>query len=346
MAREEKRSKKSKGGAVVSKDAIAKALKGAMKRWDKVKGDIKGGGFDEFDDGRYIAKMTKAEINQSSNGRLQVAMHWKFLKGDYKGKTKIAYQGIQTEDNVKYFCRDAGKLGYDTDEIEGPEDIIGIVKGLNDDPPTAKISIKTRGDFQNVNVIGLVGEDDEEEDEDDDEEEEDEKSKSKKKSKKDDDEDEDEDDDDDEDSDDDEDDDEEEEKPKKSSKKKSKKDEDEDDEEDEDENEDDDEEDDDEDEKPKKGKGKKSSKKSKDDDEDDDDDEDEDGEDVDVAVGSEIVYTHRGKKVTGTVLEIFAKDNELRVQSGDKKRKISGEDIVEVKESVPEKPAKKRRAKK
>jgi len=323
---------------VAKKEANLDArLKRAMKKWDDAKEGIKAGGFDEFDDGRYKAKMVKAEIGVSANDRLQVLMHWKFLSGEYKGKEKIAFQGIETEESLKYFGIDLEKLGYETDSIEGPDDLKGIIKELNKEKPEARISLKTKGEFQNVNIVKVKGSDDDEEAEDEDEDsddsededEDEEKSSKKKKSKKK------KSDDDDDDESEDEDEDEEEDSSKKKKKKKSK---DEDEDEDEDESDDDDEDD-----KKKKKKKKKSDDEDEDEDSDDEDDESE-AESVEIAVGAEVTYDYKGKKVKGTVLDVFTKSNELKVQTGDHKRRISIEDVKDV--EVPDEPKSKKKKKK
>jgi hypothetical protein len=293
---------------------LASALK---KHLEGAKEGKKSGGFEEFDDGRYQAKLIKAEIGESGSGRLQLVLSWKFLKGEYKGKTKFDYRGLESEDNLKYLLLDLDKLGFDTDEVESVSDFKGIAKEISKDKPEAKIALKTKGDFQNVNIVAVKGSDDDEDDEDEDDESDEES---------DDDEEEEEDD---------------EPKKKKSSKKKKDDDDDDDDEEEEEESDDDDE-----DEEEEKSSKKKKSKKKDDEDEDDEEDEDDDEEeeetsDVELSVGSDVTYKFKGKKLKGTVLDIFPKSNEVRVQTGDKKRKVSFDDIVEV--EVPEEPKKKKK---
>lgn len=332
------------------------SLRMAMKKHlSSAKEGAKSGGFDEFDDGRYKVRLTKVVGGVSANGRPQIEFHWKFLSGDYKGKTKISYQGVENENNLKYLLMDIAKFGYETDEIENMDDLKGIIKELNKEKPKATVSLKTAGEYQNLRINKIAGSDDDEDLEDSDEEEVDDeddedesssKKKSKKKKSKSEDDDEDEDGDEDEDEDEEEEEDEPASKKKKVIKKKkaASDDEDEDDEEAEDEDEEDDE-----DEKPKKGK--KSKKASDDDDEDaeeededEDEEEDSDEEEVSVAVGSDVTYKFKGKKHKGKVIEIFPKTNELRVQTGDKKRKIAFDAIEDV--EVPENPKKKKKAKK
>jgi hypothetical protein len=297
---------------------LASALK---KHLEGAKEGKKSGGFEEFDDGRYQAKLIKAEIGESGSGRLQLVLSWKFLKGEYKGKTKFDYRGLESEDNLKYLLLDLDKLGFDTDEVESVSDFKGIAKEISKDKPEAKIALKTKGDFQNVNIVAVKGSDDDEDDEDEDDES-------------------------DEESDDDEEEEEDDEPKKKKSSKKKKDDDDDDDDEEEEEESDDDDEDEEEEKSSKKKKSKKKDDEDEDDEEDDEEDEDDDEEeeetsDVELSVGSDVTYKFKGKKLKGTVLDIFPKSNEVRVQTGDKKRKVSFDDIVEV--EVPEEPKKKKK---
>jgi hypothetical protein len=329
----------SKGGTKqFDLDRFIKRSSGSFKEAAKRAAEDKGG-FAEYDDGKYGARLLSLGVGQAqSSGRVQATFEWKFLNGEYKGKTYRSYRGLVTADDHFYFMKDLQRLGYDLDEFD-PADLPDLIKQVKKDQGEFKIQLKTKGDFQNVYILDVYEKD---EDEDDDEEEEDDEPKSKKKSKKKDDEDEEEEDEDDEDSDDEDEEEEEEEKPKKGKGKKSKKseEEDEDEEDDDEDDEDEDEEDEDEDEPKKKGKSKSKAKKSKkdeddedDDDEEEDEDEDaeEDGDDVAVTVGSIIKTKIKGKTMKVEVTEIFEDDREVKVKTdAGKTVRISVEDILEV----------------
>lgn len=351
--------KKSKGKTSSSGKTVdfGKHLRGMNKHLEKAKEAASEGGFEEFNDGKYRMQAVDAKVGVSKNKRVQVVITWKFLEGDYKGKQKLDFEGL-TEEHLPYLLRKLEAMGYDTSELTDLEDELKqILDDIKKSKPKCKVSLKTKGEFQNLYVNGMLGEDDEAEDDEDEDEEEEPKKKSKKKSKKDEDDDEDEDDDsddDDEESDDDDDDDEdeEEEKPKSKKKSKSKKDEDED--EDDDDDEDDDEEDDedsddddDEEEEPKK----KSKKKGKDDDE-DEDEEDEDEEEVedevDVVVGSVVKADSKNGRVKGEVVELFEAEGKVLIKTDKGKTlKLSADKIVSVEESPAESvPKKKKKSKK
>lgn len=307
------------------------------------------GGFAEFDDGKYVMRLVKAEANKSQAGRPQVVSSWKFMDGDYKGQVYKSYRGIDSADNMYYFLLDAKRLGYDIDEFE-TSDLPDLLKQMSKDKPTISASLRSKGEYQNVLINKILDEDDLDEDDEDDEDD-DEPKKKKKSKKRDDDEDED-----DEDSDDEDDDEEEDEKPRR--KKKSKKDEDDEDEEE------DEEEEDDEDEKPRR---KKKASKSDDDDEDDEDEEDEDDEDdepkrkkkrskksdddeeddkdeddgdeVAVTVGSLVKVKLKAGTTKAEVVEVLEDDQAVRVKTKEGKTvKVSADKILSV-----EPPKKKKR---
>lgn len=131
------------------------------------------GGFgrDEIDDGVYNAKLHSMERGTSQNGRDQVAEVWVITAGEYKGKKAYSYEGIDSDERVPYFLARLEKLGYDGMTIDGEDDLEAMLKEITKDKPTAKIRLKTKGEFQNLHINKLIDEDDE--DEDDEEEDED-----------------------------------------------------------------------------------------------------------------------------------------------------------------------------
>lgn len=333
--------KKSKGKSSASGKTVdfGKHLRGMNKHLEKAKETASEGGFEEFNDGKYRMMATDAKIGVSKNKRVQVVITWKFLEGDYKGKQKLDFEGL-TEEHLPYLLRKLEAMGYDTSELTDLEDELKqILDDIKKSKPKCKVSLKTKGEFQNLYVNGVLGEDDEaEEDEDDEEEEEPKKKKGKKK-----DEDEDDEEDDDEEDDDKDDEDDEEEPKKKSSKSKSKsKDDDDDDDDNEDDDDDDENEDDEEEEKPKKGK-----KKSKDDDEDEDEEDDEEEEvedEVDVIVGSVVKADSKNGRVKGEVIELFESEGKVLIKTDKGKTlKLSADKIVSVEESPAESVPKKKK---
>jgi hypothetical protein len=166
-------SSKKSGGSAVNFD---KYLKGLNRHLDKAKETASsGGGFEEFDDGKYRMRAVDAKVGVSKNKRVQVIITWKFMDGDYKGKEKLDFEGL-TEDHLPYLLRKLEAMGYDTTELESLEDELKqILDDIKKTKPKCKVRLKTKGEFQNVYVDGVLSDDEEEEedeDEEDDEEEE------------------------------------------------------------------------------------------------------------------------------------------------------------------------------
>jgi hypothetical protein len=335
-----KKEKKSKGGGGKSVD-FGKYLRGLNRHLEKAKETAESTGFEEFDDGRYRMRAVDAKIGVSKNKRVQVVISWKFMDGDYKGKEKLDFEGL-TEDHLPYLLKKLDAMGYDTSELENLEDELKqILDDIKKSKPKCKVRLKTKGEFQNVYVDGVLGEEEEEsedEEEEDDEDDDKKKSKKSKKSKKKDDEDEDEEEEEDEEESDDED-------------------EDSDDEEESDDDEeesDDEEEDEDEEEEEPKKKGKKKSSKKDEDEEEEEEDEDEEDEDeeevedeVDVVVGS-VVKADSKKlgKIKGEVVELFESEGKVLIKTDKGKTlKLKADQITSVEESPAESVPKKKKKK-
>jgi len=133
--------------------SFGKALGLARKAWETAKERAKEGGFqDDIDDGRYYTRIKSAEIGQSkSSGRLQVAIRYLILDGQYKGKVKSEYPGLETEDNLMWFGRKIAALGYEIPESF--EEIEEIIEELNKGETFVQISLRTKGEYQNVGIV-------------------------------------------------------------------------------------------------------------------------------------------------------------------------------------------------
>lgn len=148
--------------------AFAKRLKDANKSWKSAKKAAAEAatGVPEFEDGRYVARLTGGKIAESGSGRLQVVFVFKFEEDPYEGQEKFDYQGIESEQNLEFLARRLSQLGY-----ELPEDLTTITDILNDiaqTKPLCKIRLRTKGEFQNV-YIDKVFDPGDELDEDEDE---------------------------------------------------------------------------------------------------------------------------------------------------------------------------------
>lgn len=345
MAKTAQSSKKSSG-----KVDMKSAMANVKKFWKKAKTaaiEAPDSGIQEYEDGRYLARLMSASICKSGSGRTQVDFDWKFVDGEYAGKHKHNYQGIENEKNIEFLLLDLKRLGFDIDELDDDE-LPELLAGIGKAKPhlLARIALKTKNDFQNVYINELLEDDDEEAEEAEDGEDEEEndddtkarakKAKAATKGKKQADDDDEDDDDSDDAEEEDDDEEEEEEKPAKKSKAKKPA-------EDEDEDEDDEEE-----EKPKSRKGKKvvEDGESEDDDEDDDEDgesEDDEDEELHISVGSEVIVQTKDGKKQAEIVEMFPDEQKIRVKTEDGKTlRLPVDRVLSLVEKTTKKAKKKR----
>lgn len=134
--------------------SFTKKLKEAGKMWGKAKERAeseKAFQNDEFEDGRYVVCLSDAKLAESkTSGRLQVGWAHVFTEGEYKGKTKWSYDGLESEDNLMWLGRKLQRLGY-----EIPEDfdeVQAVLDKITKEKPLVRIRLKTKGEFQNVYI--------------------------------------------------------------------------------------------------------------------------------------------------------------------------------------------------
>jgi hypothetical protein len=131
---------------------FSKQLKAAQGLWAtaKTKAEAaKGSQFTEYEDGRYVARLMGGTIGKSqSSGRLQVTWTFKFEEGEYEGKNKLDFSGLETEQNLYWLGLRLRELGYELpDKAEGLQEILNDVAETK---PLCKIRLKTKGEFQNL----------------------------------------------------------------------------------------------------------------------------------------------------------------------------------------------------
>lgn len=135
----------------------ASELNKAWKSGLATKDEVAGGGF-EADDGRYKVALTAADRYESkASGRDQVMFEYTFLEGDYKGKTKRDYNGLDRAESIPFLMRKIEAMGFDTpEEID---DLEALLKKMVKAGPQLVIQLKTKGDFQNVYIQKTLDDD-------------------------------------------------------------------------------------------------------------------------------------------------------------------------------------------
>lgn len=129
----------------------------ASKLWKGAKERASTEGFgSEIEDGIYPAQIIECNIGESkSSGRLQAAWKYKILDGESKGQTIPSFDGLESEDNLMWLARKLAKLNYDAPEdLEAVKEIFAEIESKK---PCVQIRIKTKGEYQNVYVDKLLG---------------------------------------------------------------------------------------------------------------------------------------------------------------------------------------------
>ena len=134
---------------------MKKSMELASKNWEKAKKRAETKSFgDIYDDGRYSAKVIDAVIAEAkSDSHLQIVYTYEFIDGDYAGKTKKAFKRIDREEDLARRVVELGILGY---EIEDFSDLEPALVSLKKNRPAVQITLKTRGEFQDVYIDSLL----------------------------------------------------------------------------------------------------------------------------------------------------------------------------------------------
>lgn len=147
-----------------------KQLGKASSAWDAAReraATSKGGGFGEYDDGKYMVRLKKAFGATNSKGAY-LQFDFQFLDDPYKGMSKALFQNMQSDENLFHAARLLGSFGYELPEKVS--DIVAVLEAISAEKPLCRITIKTKGEYQNVyldKVIQEEADDDAVEEEDD-----------------------------------------------------------------------------------------------------------------------------------------------------------------------------------
>ena len=128
----------------------------SMWKTAKKRSGEEGPGFDEYPDARYVWKITGAERAQSANGRSQINWTLMFADGEFEGKEFRDYQGIETEDNLVYAMNRLERLGHEVPD--SPKELDETLKEIVEAELEVRGRLKSKGEFQNLWLDGIVGE--------------------------------------------------------------------------------------------------------------------------------------------------------------------------------------------
>lgn len=149
--------KSTKGGAgskASTGDAASKKLKGLASDWNTA-AENPLADFGGWEDGNYRAKVVKAHLNESQNGRLQVTLEFEDVEGEAEG-SQYKHCGLDVDNNpecLQYLQKDLRVMGYDCPNLNKLE---GVLEEICADKPLVAIQVKTKNDFKNTYINNLI----------------------------------------------------------------------------------------------------------------------------------------------------------------------------------------------
>lgn len=116
-------------------------------------------GNSNVEDGRYKAQITSARgpVEAQTSARLQAILGFKILEGEYKDEKLTSFPNLENEIGLGILIRELQNLGYQVEEFD---DIEAVLAELNKDKPSVRITIKTKGEFQNISIDKLLSDED------------------------------------------------------------------------------------------------------------------------------------------------------------------------------------------
>lgn len=147
------------------KAKLAKLKKNFKKAQDVAKQGVLTN--DNVTDGVYKAQITgaKGPVEAQQSGRLQAILNYEILDGEFKGEKLVSFPNLENEIGLGILLRAMQVLGYDVEDVD---DVEATLADMDKVKPVVKISVKTKGEFQNINIVKLLDEEapaDEEEEE-------------------------------------------------------------------------------------------------------------------------------------------------------------------------------------
>ena len=106
----------------------------------------------EVPDGKYRCVLGKAEVGESSAGRLQV--HWLFfpIEGEQEGNKINDYSGLVTEENLRWLGDRLLRFGVDITELDLANDLQDTLNAIVEENTVCVVSVVTKGQYSNVFV--------------------------------------------------------------------------------------------------------------------------------------------------------------------------------------------------
>lgn len=111
------------------------------------------GDFDNLPDGEYEVKCVKCELTESkSSGKPMVAIWYKVLVGELKDRLIFNYNVVDEPKKIYWTMRRLGQLAHNDLKFVSYTVLEEICNGIQNLEPELIVELKTKGDWQNVNI--------------------------------------------------------------------------------------------------------------------------------------------------------------------------------------------------
>lgn len=134
---------------------LSKFLANAAKNWDDTVETAKSSGFEDPPDGQYIVKMSGAEVAMSKQDKAMVKWSFTILEGDLAGKTKYDFMSLEGKLELQPLAWRLQSLGIRLEDV----DVANLQDELNElveQAPAMRITLQTKGEFQNLKITRLL----------------------------------------------------------------------------------------------------------------------------------------------------------------------------------------------
>lgn len=131
---------------------VSKELAKLRKMWKDTQPTT---GYPRVEDGDYLATIEEMSVGKSKqSGRIQVMTSFRIIEGPEKDKNILRFDGLDNEIGIGFFKGFCEVIGFEIPEDieELPEALEEFVAHCDD---IFNIRVKTKGDFQNVSVLGV-----------------------------------------------------------------------------------------------------------------------------------------------------------------------------------------------
>lgn len=119
-------------------------------------------GFPKVDDGKYLTRLNRCEIDESANGRMQICWEFVVMQGEITGTTIYKYDGLDRPEGTEYICQTMQRFGFDPEEIVPfSKNIEGVCEQIHNRKQFVVVTAKTNKnnpEFQNIYVNKVYAE--------------------------------------------------------------------------------------------------------------------------------------------------------------------------------------------